>query len=139
MSNLQAFFMQNVDKEVTEEFIVSKRFKDPEGNPVPWKLRTISESENKEIRQSATKRTKVKGQFVNEIDPEDYAHKLVVKSVVYPDLKSAELQKSYGVMGEEDLLRAMLISGEYGRLTQKVQELNGFSEDINDLVEEVKN
>ena len=65
--------------------------------------------------------------------------KLVVASVVFPDLKDAELQKSYGVLGADQLLRKMLLPGEYATLLQKVQEVNGFDRDVNELAEEVKN
>lgn len=139
MSSLQAFFAQNVQSDITEDFIVSERFKDDKGNPIPWKLRTVSEAENAEIRKSATKRVRVKGQgYTPELDHEDYVAKLIVSSVVFPDLKHAELQKSYNVIGASDLLKKMLISGEYGRLAQKIQGLNGFN-DINELVDEIKN
>ncbi|MNC83125.1 Phage XkdN-like protein [compost metagenome] len=60
-------------------------------------------------------------------------------SVVYPDLKDAELQKSYGVLGADQLLRKMLLPGEYATLLQKVQSINGFDKDVNELADEVKN
>lgn len=140
MSDLSLFFAENVDSEIIEEVVVSERFKDPDGNPVPWKLRSLTEAENEEIRKSATKRVKVKkNMYVPETDSGEYTAKLVVASVVYPNLKDAELQKSYGIMGAEALLRKMLLPGEYVTLLEKVQELNGFDEDINELKEEVKN
>lgn len=139
MSSLQAFYAQNVQAESTEKFVVSDRFKDENGEPVAWELRAMTEEENERIRKSATKRVKVRGQgYVPELDNEEYVSKLIVESVVFPDLKNAELQQSYGVMGASELLKRMLISGEYGRLAQKVQEINGF-EDANEVVEQVKN
>lgn len=138
MSSLQAFFAQNVQSDIIEEFVVSERFKGEDGKPIPWKIRALTESENAEIRKSSTKRVKVKGQYVPELDHEEYVAKLIAASVVFPDLKNAELQKSYGVLGAEKLLRKMLLSGEYGKLAQKVQEINGF-EDVNELADEVKN
>lgn len=140
MSDLSVFFMQNVETDTVEEFEVSKRFKDKEGNPVKWKLRTMNEEENESIRKSVTKRVKVKGgQFATETNHDDYVAKLAVSSVVFPNLKDAELQSSYGVMGAEKLLRKMLLPGEYSSLLEKVQEMNGFDLDINDLKDEVKN
>lgn len=138
MSSLQAFFAQNVQSDIIEEFVVSERFKGEDGKPIPWKIRALTESENAEIRKSSTKRVKVNGQYVPELDHEEYVAKLIAASVVFPDLKNAELQKSYGVLGAEKLLRKMLLSGEYGKLAQKVQEINGF-EDVNELADEVKN
>jgi len=140
MSELSVFFMQNVETDITEEFEVSKRFKDAEGNPVPWKLRTMTEEENESIRKSAQKRVKLKGgQYTTETNNDEYLAKLAVASVVFPDLKDAELQRSYGVLGADKLLRKMLLPGEYGHLLEKVQEMNGFDLDINDLKDEVKN
>lgn len=140
MSSLQAFFAQNTPSEITEEVIVSERFKDENGKPIPWKVRAITEAENEQLRKAATQYVKGPGgRRVAEIQPEVYMTKVVVSSVVFPDLKNADLQKSYGVLGAEDLLKRMLLSGEYARLVQAVQEINGFDKDINELVEEVKN
>ncbi|WP_276358408.1 phage tail assembly chaperone [Cohnella caldifontis] len=140
MSEFSAFFSQNAVLEQTEEFVVSERFRDPNGQPIPWKLRTISESENEEIRKAATQMVRGKGgQRIPETKPEVYLAKVAAASVVYPDLKNAELQKSYGVIGAEDLLKKMLLAGEYAALVRKVETMNGFDRDINELVEEVKN
>lgn len=140
MSELSLFFAQNAEVETMEDFVVSTRFKDKDNKPVPWKLRSITEGENQEIRKSATKRTKGKyGQYNSEIDTNDYSAKLIASSVVFPELKNAELQKSYGVVGAEKLLQKMLLPGEYSALLEKVQALNGFDNDINDMVDEVKN
>lgn len=140
MSDLSVFFMQNVETDITEEFEVSKRFKDSAGNPVPWKLRTMTEDENESIRKSVTRRGKPKGGIqTTETNHDEYVAKLASSSVVFPNLKDAELQKSYGVMGAEALLRKMLLPGEYSALIEKVQEMNGFDRDINDLKDEVKN
>lgn len=140
MSDLSVFFQQNVETDIIEEFEVSKRFKDVEGKPVPWKLRTMTEDENESIRKSVTRRVKGKGGIqITETNHDEYIAKLAVSSVVFPNLKDADLQKSYGVLGAESLLRKMLLPGEYASLLEKVQEMNGFDRDINDLKEEVKN
>lgn len=140
MSTLSAFFAQNVEAEVTQELPVSNRFKDEKGNPILWKLRSMTESENEQCRKAATKQVKGKGGVVTpDIDFNEYTAKLIVASVEFPDLKNAELQQSYGVMGAEALLRKMLLPGEYTNLLQNVQALNGFDKSEQDLVDEVKN
>ncbi|WP_046225573.1 phage tail assembly chaperone [Paenibacillus dauci] len=140
MSELSLFFAQNVSSDVVEEFVVSARFKDADGNPVSWKLRSMNEDENQECRKAATRKVKGKnGMYTPEIEPNEYMAKLISASVVYPDLKNAELQKSYGVMGAESLLRKMLLPGEFAALGERVQELNGFNRDMNELVNDVKN
>ncbi|MBB6633561.1 phage tail assembly chaperone [Cohnella thailandensis] len=140
MSDLSAFFAQNAAADSTEEFIVSDRFKGKDGLPISWQLRSISAAEDEECRKAATKRNKGKGgQTVTEISTEEYLAKVAVACIVYPNLKDAELQKSYGVIGADSLLRKMLLAGEYVGLVQKVQELNGYDKDMSELVDEVKN
>ncbi|MFB5267083.1 phage portal protein [Paenibacillus enshidis] len=140
MSNLSLFFAQNVPVDTVEEFIVSERFKDENGSAVAWKLRSMTEEENQECRKAATRKNKGKnGTYTQEIDPNEYMGKLMVASVVYPDLKDAELQRSYGVLGADSLLRKMLLPGEFAALGERVQALNGFNRDMNELVDEVKN
>lgn len=158
MSDLSMFYAENVATDITEDFVVSDRFKEPlldeetgeqvidevTGKvvmvPVKWKLRGMSEEENEEIRKSATKPVKGKhGQRTLETDPAAYMARLAVASVVFPNLKDAALQSSYGVKGADNLLRKMLLSGEYAALVEKVQEVNGFDKSMPDLIEEVKN
>lgn len=139
MSNLSAFFAQNVNSEIIEEVVISDRFKDETSNPIPWKLRSMTEEENEAIRKSAQRKVREKGVVTIDTNTEEYLAKLVVSSVIFPDLKDAELQKSYGVMGSDKLLRKMLLPGEYAILLQKVQEINGFDKGVNEFADEVKN
>ncbi|HIW31215.1 MAG TPA: phage portal protein [Candidatus Paenibacillus intestinavium] len=138
--SLQDFFAQNVQAEITEECIISERFKNDNSAPIKWKLKTVTENENEAIRKSATRISKGKnGARIQEINQEEYVGKLAVASVVYPDLQNADLQASYGVLGADTLLKTMLLSGEYATLLEKVQKMNGFDQDINSLADEVKN
>lgn len=138
--SLQDFFAQNVQSEITEDVVVSDRFKDKEGKPIKWKLKTLTEEENSAIRKSATRTVKGKnGARTQETNQDEFVAKLAVASVVYPELQNAELQQSYGVLGADTLLKKMLLAGEYANLLIKVQELNGFDRDIDELVDEVKN
>ncbi|SCY93248.1 phage tail assembly chaperone [Alkaliphilus peptidifermentans] len=140
MNDLQLFFAQNVESDIVEEFVVSERFKNKEGKAVSWKIKAITEAENETIRKSATKLTKGKnGIKVPETSPEEYLSKLIVASVVFPNLKDAQLQKSYGVIGSDELIKKMLLAGEYSSLVEKIQKTNGFNVDINEIVDEVKN
>lgn len=140
MSDLSVFFAPNAGVAETVEFAVSSRFKDAAGQPVSWQLRSMTEAENEDIRQAATKRVQVKkGVTMPETNPTEYVAKLIVASVIFPNLKDSKLQESYGVMGAESLLRKMLLPGEYASLAEKVQELNGFDKSVPDMVDEVKN
>ena len=79
-----------------------------------------------------------RGQYTQEFDTATYQAKLAVKCVVFPDLNNAELQESYGVMGAEQLISAMLMPGEFDELISTILELNGFT-DMGEMVDEAKN
>ncbi|GKX29193.1 phage portal protein [Vallitalea longa] len=140
MSNLQAFFAQNVDQTITIKQVISTRFKDEEGNPIPFEFQAISREREKEIRKSCTKKERDRKRGMKTIIDEDsFIDKFVAACTVFPNLKDSDLQKSYGVMGEVDLLKAMLLPGEFTEALLVAQEVNGYDKDMNDLVEEAKN
>ena len=141
MSNLSCFLAQNVIKEETVKYVASKRFIDG-GKPVEWELGCITSEEDERLRKSCTKKVQVPGKknmFTPETDYDKYLGLLAVKCIKYPELNNAELQNSYGVMGEDALLKTMLKPGEYQDLLKKVQEINGFDTGMDELVEEAKN
>lgn len=142
MSGLSMFFAENVQKEELVEVVVSKRFKDADGNPTPWKLACITSDEDEAIRKSCTKKVPVvgkKGVYAPETDFDSYLGKLAAKCVVFPNLNDAALQDSYKVMGADKVLKVMLKPGEYQDLLKKVQEINGFDTILEEDVQEVKN
>lgn len=64
---------------------------------------------------------------------------LIKISIIEPDLKSAELQDSYGVMNEEDLINEMFTGAEFTKISTEVNEFNSLDENINDKINEAKN
>lgn len=84
-------------------------------------------------KNSKTKQTEV------ETDRSLYVSRLLVTCCVEPNFKDADLQARFGVMGAEALAEKLLSPGQYSNLLIAVQELNGFDEDINNLVDEAKN
>ena len=122
--------------------VVSKRFVDEKGEPIPWELCCITSEEDEAIRKACTKRVPIPGkknQYTQEIDYNLYLGKLAARCTVFPNLNDKELQDSYGVMGADALLKKMLKPGEYADYLQKVQEVNGFEVTFEDAVEEAKN
>lgn len=134
MSSLKAFL--NPVKIENKEVVISNRFVE-EGKPVPFVIRPISEKENAQLIKKYTKTDKKTGQ--ERLDRTEYSHALVASAVIFPDLKNAELQNAYGVLGETSLLGVMLNIGEFATLSQAVTELSGLDDDINEDIEEVKN
>lgn len=142
MSGLSAFLADNVKKEESIKYVVSERFVDEEGKPVPWEIGSITSKEDDKMRRDATKMTPVmgkRGQYARETDYNEYLNKLATRCTLFPNLHDAQLQNSYGVLGAEQLLQTMLKPGEYQRYLLKVQEVNGFDESTEDLVDEAKN
>ena len=127
------FLLENVQRDETKE-VTLERFKSP------FVIRSIDESLNDTLKKRATiKKKNRQGMTIPEFNNERYIDSLMVACVVTPDLKDAQLQESYHTVGDEAAtLKTMLKIGEYNRLMQEIQSLNGFDEDINDLVEEAK-
>lgn len=142
MGNLSGFLAQNALKLENTKYTASKRFVDEEGKPLPWTIKSITSEEDEQLRKSCTKRVQIpgkRGQFTQETDYNLYLGKLASVCTVEPNLNDSELQNSYGVMGSDALLKKMLNPGEYADYLTKVQEINGFDVNFEDLVDEAKN
>lgn len=142
MSDLSMFFAENVMKEEHIKYVASKRFLGTNGKPMEWEICCITSEEDEQLRRDSTKKIPIpgkRGQYTRETDYDIYLGKLGVKCVTFPNLNNVEFQNSYGVMGAEALLKTMLRPGEYSDLIAKVQEINGFNETFDEIVDEAKN
>ena len=134
--DMKCFFKNQVKTDITESLVVSTRFVDNNtGKPVEFVIRGISEAENESLRIAAKRPVGNDLKF----DSKNYCNRLLVASVVYPNLKNAELQRSWGVYSAEDLICKMLLAGEYAKLLSAVKKLCGFDESVQDLKNTVKN
>lgn len=133
MSKLSAFLnpVQAGEKEV----YISDRFVDENKNPVPFRIRPITQEENERLSKSCTTYKKVNGQTVPEVDGALLSKKLVVAATVEPDFSNAELCQAYGVIDPSMVPGKMLLSGEYSKLLKEITELSGFG----DIFDEAKN
>lgn len=139
-TDFSSFMAQNKLKRENVKFVASKLFVDSQGEPLKWEIKAITSKEDDALRKSCTRAVKVgKGAVRPELDTNAYIGKLAAACTVYPDLKNAELQTSYGVMGDDELLKEMLSAGEYAEYCNKVSEINGFDVDLNDAVDDAKN
>ncbi len=142
MGDLSCFLAQNALKTENEIFIASKRFQDKNKNPMKWEIQAITSKDDEALRKECTKRVPVagkRGQYTQETDYNLYLGRLAARCTVFPNLSDKELQDSYGVMGADALLKAMLTAGEYANYLEKVQAVNGFDVPMDDLVGEAKN
>ncbi|MGN1317991.1 MAG: hypothetical protein ACI4VF_03175 [Lachnospirales bacterium] len=124
MDNLEMFLCENKAKRENVFFAVSEDFKDSDGNVIKWEIKAVSTREEAEIRNDCTIFSE-KGQRLN---MNKYIATLISRAVVYPNLFDAKLQDSYNCKTPEDLIVAMVDKpGDYNRLVNKVQEINGFT------------
>lgn len=141
MGSIKAFLQPPVMEE-TKEVIVSKRFKDENGNPVPFVIRVIDQETNDKLINQATRKAKKNGQIIRDFDEERYAKLLLSSCVVEPDFKNSEICAYYKAVDPLDVPGRMLNVGEYNYLVKKIRELNEIAlsdEEFEGLVEEAKN
>ena len=124
-------------------YAATKSLCDENGKPLVWEFRHITSKDNENIREDCTKEIPVTGRgnlYRTKINSGLYVQKMIVASVVTPDLYDKELQDSYGVLTPEELLLAMVDDpGEYSDLAAFVQKFQGFDTSFEDKVEEAKN
>lgn len=131
--NISAFFVENEAGEQTKQIIVSEKFVDKDGNPIPWTIKKISGERERLIENGCvTERVDRRTGTVTQLrDDNLYIASLAADAVVFPDLANSELQKNRGAKGKVDLLRKMLSVGELLRLSTAVTEFSGLGDDLN--------
>lgn len=143
VANLNDFLADNLEGVEGVKYIASKRIKDKNGNPIPWEIRPATSVQEDKIKKSCIKYTPIegkKGVMMPRTDMTLYVAKLAAACTVFPNLNDANLQNSYHVMGEVDLLQVILsLPGEYNNYIAKVQEVCGFNIGMEELVDEAKN
>ena len=108
----ECFYRENRKDRQEREVLLSERLA-KDGGQMLWRIRPMSQRENEDIWKRCGE------------DEKRYEGAVLAESVVFPDLRDAELQNSYGVAGAERLLGRLLLAGEYDRLRQAVEEING--------------
>ncbi len=135
MGNIKAFLLPPVMEE-TKEVVITKRAKGPDGKPVPFVLRRIDQETNNKLLKQAQKREQKNGQIIVETDNDKFGKLLVLASVVEPDFRNSELCAHYKTMDPLDVPVRMLSSGEYAKLMQEINKLNGFDDDTSYVTED---
>ena len=125
------------------QYAVTKSLTDEKGQPLLWEIRPLTSKETNKLTDECTFQEQVPGKpnvFRNKINSTKLLQKMMVASVVFPNLNDKDLQDSYGVMTPEELITEMVDDpGEYNNFGKYLNELNGFNEGINEKVEEAKN
>lgn len=102
-------------------------------------LRIITGREYDRIQDKCyVNRAGLKGRQEPKLDMAKFNNLLCSASMVVPDLQDAELQASYGVVGEQDLYGEMFTFAEHLKILNAITSTSGFN-DFNELVDEAKN
>ena len=143
MSKFERFMKANKAVKENGKYAPTASLTDENGKPLEWEFRHITSRENEDLRESCTKEVQVTGKpnlFRPKLSVSQYMAKMITASTVFPDLYDTKLQDSYGVKTPEELLFAMVDDpGEYNDLGEWIQRFQGFTQSMDDLVDEAKN
>ena len=143
MGELTRFLKKNKKVKKNTFYPATKSLCDENGEPLLWEVRALSTRETDAIRENCTTEVPVTGKpgmMRPKVDSTKYVESMVVAAVVFPDLRNAELQDSYGVKTPEALIKEMLDNPEeYNTFAEFIQEYNGLDETITEKIEQVKN
>ncbi|MBU3193464.1 phage tail assembly chaperone [Clostridium algidicarnis] len=137
MNNFEDFLMDSFEEveEIEREITMG-------GKKRKMKFKPIGATLGDEIRKKCRKITFVKGQKMIETDQDKFIANQIIETTTYPDLKNAEFQQVWGVMGAEELLKAMkskMRDGDYMEWGNIASEINGYDKGMQELIEEAKN
>lgn len=118
--------------EIKKDVVISNRFTDENDQVTKFLIKSITEEENEVLKRASLG-------FDGQFNTQKYITKLVCACVESPNLNSCELQSFYGVLGEENLVKKMLLAGEFSKLVKNIQEICGFDEEIEESVDYLKN
>ena len=135
MSQLQAFLNANANTEVTEQIIISDRFKNENGGLLKFAVRSLSDDEMEEINKSCQKFGK-KGKV--DFDTSRFNRMIAIAGTKDPNFRDAESLKAVGVISPEEYVKKVLLPGEITHLADAILKISGY-QDMDELREEAKN
>lgn len=128
MSNLSAFLHPTYTEETTE-VVISDRFKDENGEPVKFKIKTLTQEQCNQIAKRSYVDVMINGKKQRELDRILYLNRCLVEAVVYPNFRDHDLCVAYGTEDPVLLPQKMLLTREYERLGNAFMKLNGLDEE----------
>lgn len=135
--NLNVFFRENVEAKRTEiEIQASDRFKDKEGNAIPFVFRLLEAKEITELKEKGYE-TDTHGNI--KVTTSKMARETILRSIIFPNLNDKALQDNYKVSSAGQLLNAMLEGREYEKLGDKLVREQGLVADYKELINKAKN
>lgn len=115
----------NVGNQIEKEVIVSDRFKDENGDLIPFKIKSISADEISDIERRTNSSV---DRFVYYIE----------QGCIEPNFKNIELQNHYSLKSGFDLIKKVLLAGEIDKLATEILKLSGYFKNFDELLDEAK-
>ena len=142
MSDLTRFMKKNQIRQEKTTYPATKSLVNEKGDPLLWELQPIDTRTNDDLIDACSYDVQIpvkQGMYRTKVDQIKYKTMLVCASVTFPNLHDVELQDSYGVKTEVDLVREMIPSaGEFARFVEFINDYNGFAP-LQDAVDDAKN
>ncbi|MBQ6163694.1 MAG: hypothetical protein IK118_05310 [Clostridia bacterium] len=139
MSGFERFMKSNKQPRLNVFYTATRSLLDENGEPLEWEIKPLTTREAEAIRLDCTSSVRTEHGMQTVLSG-DFVPKLCAAAVVYPDLKDAALQDSYGVYTPQDLLMEILDSpGDFNALAGFVREQSGLDVSAAQLSEEAKN
>ena len=139
MSGFERFMKCNKRPRINVFYSATDSLRDENGDPLEWEIKPLTTREAEAIRMDCTKTVRGERGMQTVLDG-DFVPRLCAAAVVYPDLKDAALQDSYGVYTPQDLLLELLDApGEFNAFAAFVREQSGLDASVSQLSEEAKN
>lgn len=101
-------------------------------------LKGLSEKEIQRIRKECTKQVRgARRQMVKEVDDEEFNAALIEKATTKPDWGNNKLLSQLNLSSGREVIKRKLLAGEMTALSEKVMELSGFEDDLEEV--DIKN
>lgn len=131
MSSLTEFLLENPIDDITAEIILSERLKD-----FKFKIRPMN---SKEFNSYTKRATVLKNNKLQSLNADVFNELIVLNHTLEPNFRDADLLSKSGAVNPESLLNKVLLAGEITELANKITELSGFGQTIEESIEEAKN
>lgn len=126
MADLYAFLHPVKPEDVTEDVVISDRFKDQNGNVVPFKIKALTKGKVEQLARQCRVKNKSKDFDTNV----ELGTRMIVEATVYPDFTSSELCEAYGTLDPLEVVSKMLLYGEANKLAAAISKLSGTGDEI---------
>lgn len=136
MSSLQQILNLNVVDNLIHTVEISNRLKDENGDNLKFKIKPILFEDLNRLKKRASYVDK-NGNI--QIDEGKLNTLCVIDATVEPSFKDSKSIEALKVATPEQYLNKVLLAGEIDRLIKEILNISGFIQNIDSLVDDIKN